>query len=261
MGMIAGLCALPFLPPLDPAAWKYLILSTPIHGLYFAFLLNAYAHGDLSHIYPIARGLSPLLVMLASHHLVGEILRAQDVVGIVMMSGGVIALALPQRSAEPGAAGHHWLATLFAMMAGVCIAAYIVVDGLGVRHSGPTFDQRVAYVAWLLVFGGPWLLGLALWLKPKTVALHLRKHWRRAAIAGVLSNGAYAITIYALALGPLSHVAALRETSVLFGALIGAVFLHERFGIVRLAAAVVIVLGLALMNGPTVFEPVRALSR
>src|SRR5215510_230786 len=67
MGMVAGLCALPFLPPLDPAAWKYLIISTPIHGLYFAFLLNAYAHGDLSHIYPIARGLSPLLVMAASH--------------------------------------------------------------------------------------------------------------------------------------------------------------------------------------------------
>ena len=201
--------------------------------------------------------------MLASHHLVGEILRPQDVIGIVMMSGGVIALALPQRSrsAEPGAAGHHWLVTLFAVLAGVCIAAYIVVDGLGVRHSGPTFHHRLAYVAWLLIFGGPWLLSLALWLKPKTVVSHLRKHWRRAAIAGVLSNGACAITIYALALGPLSHVAALRETSVLFGALIGAVFLHERFGLVRAAAAIVIVLGLVLMNGPTVFEPVRALAR
>ena len=115
--------------------------------------------------------------------------------------------------------------------------------------------------AWRFAQRQPWLLSFALWLKPRTVLLHLRGHWRGASSAGVLSNGAYAITIYALAVGPLSHVAALRETSVLFGALIGAVFLHERFGAVRVAAAVVIVMGLVLMNGPTVFEPVRALAR
>jgi drug/metabolite transporter (DMT)-like permease len=253
MGMIAGLCVLPFLPPLDDRAWKYLFISAPIHGLYFAFLLNAYAHGDLSHIYPIARGLSPLLVMAAAHHLIGEIMRPQDVIGIALLSGGVVALALPQRGAPKGQAGHHYLATLLAIGAGVCIAAYIIVDGLGIRHAGPTFHHRLAYIAWLLIFGGPWLLALALWLRPRAVWKHLRQHWWRGVVGGITSNGSYAIAIFALALGPMSHVAALRETSVLFGAIIGAVFLHERFGAIRIAAAVVIVLGLVLMNGPTVF--------
>jgi drug/metabolite transporter (DMT)-like permease len=149
--------------------------------------------------------------------------------------------------------GRHHLATLLAIGAGVCIAAYIVVDGLGVRRAGRTFHHRLAYIAWLLVFGGPWLLALALWLRPMAVWKHLRQHWWRGVVGGVTSNGSYTIAICALALGPMSHVAALRETSVLFGAIIGAALLHERFGAVRIAAAVVIVLGLVLMNGPTVF--------
>lgn len=255
IGMVLSLCALPFLPPIDSAAWKYLIVSTPIHGLYFAFLLNAYARGDLSHIYPIARGLSPLLVMAASHHLVGETQRPQDVAGIFMLSGGVIALAIPHRAATPAPAAEHRMATLFAVLAGLSIASYIVVDGLGVRSAGPTFGHRVAYIAWLLVLGGPWLLGVAFWLRPKAVLVHLRSHWWRGVVGGATCNGSYAIAVYALAMGPMSHVAALRETSVLFGALIGVVVLHERFGALRVVAAIVIVAGVVLMNGPAVFTP------
>jgi uncharacterized membrane protein len=88
IGLVMALCAMPFLPSLEPAAWKYLMVSVPIHLLYFTFLLRAYSYGDLSHIFPIARGVSPLLVLLASGHLTGEQLRPQGVAGVVLMSAG-----------------------------------------------------------------------------------------------------------------------------------------------------------------------------
>src|SRR5229473_545341 len=254
-GTAMGLCAVPFLPWIEPAAWKYLASSVLIHVLYYTFLLKAYSYGDLSHTYPIARGLGPLLVALVSGRVIGEHLRVQDIVGVVLLSLGLIALAMPLKRASGAAAGRHGLATLFAVLTGVTIAAYIIADGMGVRSAGPTLQHRLAYIAWLYVLDGPWLLLLAIWLRPAMVWSHLRTNWWRGAVGGVTSNVSYAIAIYALALGPMAHVAALRETSVLFGAVIGTLLLHERFGAQRVAAAFAIVAGLVLMNGPAVFMP------
>ena len=254
VGLAMALCAMPFLPSLEPAAWTYLMVSVPIHLLYFTFLLRAYSYGDLSHTFPIARGISPLLVLLASGHLTGEQLRPQGVAGVVLMSAGVIALALLKRPAAPTPAGRHGLATLFAILSGITIAAYIVVDGLGVRSAGPTPLHWLAYIVWLYVLEGPWLFLLAMCLRPDTIWPHLRAHWWRGAVGGVIANVSYGIAIFALALAPMAHVAALRETTVLFGALIGVLLLHEPFGTQRVAAAVVIVVGLVLLNGPTLFQ-------
>ena len=153
----------------------------------------------------------------------------------------------------PRPGSRHGLATLFAVLTGITIAAYIIADGLGVRAAGPTFEHRVAYIGWLAVIEGPWLLVLAIFLRPGTVWAHVRKTWTRGVIGGVIANLGYGIAIYALVLGPMAHVAALRETSVLFGALIGTLLLGEPFGGRRVAAAVVIVTGLVLMNGPQLF--------
>jgi drug/metabolite transporter (DMT)-like permease len=251
-GTVMGLCFVPFLPWIEPAAWKFMIASILIHILYYAFLLKAYAYGDLSHTYPIARGLGPLLVALVSGRLIGEHLRSQDILGVVLLSCGLVALAMPARAVEPRPGARHGLATLFASLTGVTIAGYIIADGLGVRHAGPGFEHRLAYIAWLAVLEGPWLLLLAVVLRPRTVWSHLRRTWWRGAIGGVVANVGYGIAIYALALGPMAHVAALRETSVLFGALIGTLLLGEPFGARRVGAAVVIVVGLVLMNGPQV---------
>ncbi|MFZ5781719.1 MAG: EamA family transporter [Pseudomonadota bacterium] len=251
-GTVMGLCLVPFLPPIEPAAWKYLALSVAIHVLYYVFLLKAYSYGDLSHTYPIARGLGPLLVALVSGRLVGEYLRPQDIAGVVLLSIGLVALAIPLKSAVPRPGGRHGLATLFAVLTGVTIAGYIIADGLGVRSAGPTFEHRLSYIAWLAVVEGPWLLVLAIILRPRTVWTHLRINWWRGVMGGVVANVGYGIAIYALVLGPMAHVAALRETSVLFGALMGTLLLGEPFGVRRVAAAAVIVGGLVLMNGPTV---------
>src|SRR5260370_31234213 len=104
MGVVLGLCAMPFLPSIEPAAWEYVIVSVPIHIPYFTFLLAAYSYGDLSHIYPIARGLSPLLVMLVSGSFIGERLRVQDVVGILLLSGGGSARGVSHAHVGPGPA-------------------------------------------------------------------------------------------------------------------------------------------------------------
>jgi drug/metabolite transporter (DMT)-like permease len=249
-GTVMGLCAVPFLPWIEPAAWKYLVASVAIHVLYYTFLLKAYSYGDLSHTYPIARGLGPLLVALVSGRFIGEHLRPQDIAGVLLLSFGLIALAMPLRNVVPKPGSRHGLATLFAVLTGFTIAAYIIADGLGVRSAGPTFQHRLSYIAWLCVVEGPWLLVLAVVLRPGTVWGHLRRTWWRGMIGGVIANVGYGIAIYALVLGPMAHIAALRETSVLFGALIGTLLLGEPFGRRRVAAAFVIVVGLALMNGP-----------
>ncbi len=252
-GTVMGLVAVPFLPMIEPAAWKFLATSVLVHVAYYTFLLKAYSYGDLSHTYPIARGLGPLLVALVSGQLIGEHLRAQDIVGVLLLSAGLVALALPLKGVVPAPGGRHGLATLFAVLTGVTIAAYIIADGMGVRAAGPTFEHRLAYIAWLCVAEGPWLLVLAIILRPRKVWSHLRLNWWRGAIGGVIANTGYGIAIYALVLGPMAHIAALRETSVLFGALMGTLLLGEPFGRRRVIAAAVIVSGLALMNGPRLF--------
>jgi drug/metabolite transporter (DMT)-like permease len=249
-GTLMGVLAVPFLPSIEPGAWKFLAISVIVHVAYYTFLLKAYSYGDLSHTYPIARGLGPLLVALVSGQLIGEHLRAQDIMGVLLLSGSLVALALPQRGAKPQPGGRHGLATLFAVLTGFTIASYIIADGFGVRAAGPDFSHRVAYIAWLCVLEGPWLLVLAIALRPGTVWSHLKRHWWKGMIGGVIANTGYGIAIYALVLGPMAHVAALRETSVLFGALMGTLLLGEPFGRRRVVAAVVIVSGLALMNGP-----------
>ena len=249
-GTVMGLVAVPFLPWIELAAWKFLATSVIVHVAYYTFLLKAYSYGDLSHTYPIARGMGPLLVALVSGQLIGEHLRVQVIVGVVLLSAGLVALAIPLRTVVPQPGSRHGLATLFSVLTGFTIAAYIIADGMGVRAAGPTFEHRLAYIAWLCVLEGPWLLVLAIVLRPQTVWSHLRRNWWRGMIGGVIANTGYGIAIYALVLGPMAHVAALRETSVLFGALIGTLLLGEPFGVRRVIAAAVIVCGLILMNGP-----------
>ncbi|MGE0422141.1 MAG: EamA family transporter [Reyranellaceae bacterium] len=259
MGALQGAILVPFLPMVDPAAWKWAAGSVTIHVFYYVFLLKAYAYGDLSHAYPIARGSGPLLVAVFSGRLLGEALRLQDVLGVILLSGGLIALALPDRregavtSATPEARRRHRLTTFFALLTGVTIALYIVADGLGVRAAGPSLEHKISYIAWLNLLEGPWLLLFAIWRRPRAVLGYLRGNWQRGVAGGLVAHGGYGIAIWALSQGPMAHVAALRETSVLFGALMGALLLGEGFGRRRIAAAAVIVAGLVLMNAPRLF--------
>jgi len=261
-GSIVSLPLVFFLPFPPKTAWLWLAASVAIHNFYYFFLLKAYATGDLSHTYPIARGLGPLLVAIFSGRLLGEYLRFQDGVGVALVSLAIIALAAPQRRLASGEVltgalrGKHRQATIYAVLTGVTIAGYLFSDGLGVRASGPTFEHKLSYIAWLNVCEGPWLIALALYLRPLSVAAYLRKGprgWWKGAVGGAIATLGYAIAIWALAAGPIAHVAAVRESSVLFAAAMGALLLGEPFGRLRIIAAGVIVAGLILMNGPTIF--------
>jgi len=134
-GTVMAAFVVPFVPVPNAAAWPYLLGSILAHNFYYFFLLRAYAHGDLSHVYPISRGIGPLLVAALSGRLAGEYLSTVEAVGIGLVSGGIASLALSRGWPRGG----EWRPLLYALGTGVAIASYTMVDGLGARASGDAF--------------------------------------------------------------------------------------------------------------------------
>ncbi|MCC7272681.1 MAG: EamA family transporter [Alphaproteobacteria bacterium] len=238
---VAGLLALPFVPAPAPDAWPWLAASVAIHVVYVVGLVGAYRHGDLSRVYPLARGCGPLLVALVAGRLVGEHLSNLQAAGLVLASLGIVGLAL-----EPGALGVGRRATGWALLTGLTIAGYTVTDGIGGRLSG----DPIGYTAWLFALHIPWIPLYALATRPAAVRAYARRNWARGTAGGLVSLASYGIAIWAMTAAPMALVAALRECSVLFGALIGALVLREAMGSRRIAAAVLVVLGQLMMNAP-----------
>jgi len=244
---LGSVVALPFmlwagLP--RPESWPFIATSLVIHiGYYFA-LAGAYQHGELGMTYPIMRGFAPLLVALGSSTLVGEVPTATSWVGIVGITVGVALVGL----AHPGEALHHRKALAFAFANAGIIAIYTFVDGLGVRRSG----DALAYVMVLFVLDG-WPYPLLVWLRRgregrREIVAYARRRWPLAALGGVASIGSYAIALWAMTRAPVASVAALRETSVLFAALLGTWLLKERFGLQRAAGTAVVVAGVMALR-------------
>lgn len=239
-GGLVGLAALPFVPPLAPAALPYLLVSVVLHTAYSFFLVRSYAAGDLSHVYPIARGLGPLLVAVFSASLVDERLGPRDAAGVLLVSGGILSLAFANGMPR----GATLQPTVYALATGLAIASYTLVDGLGVRST----PNPLSYVAWLSFLEGPWMLGLALLRRGVSLGPALRRSALRGAVGGVVATAGYGIVLFALTRGAMANVAALRETSVLFASMIGTVWLGEAFGRRRAVAAALVAGGLLLMN-------------
>jgi len=238
---LAALAALPFLPLPAAASWPFLVASALVHYLYYAALVAAYRHGDLSLAYPIARGSAPLLVAVGAWLFAGEGLSIGKWVGVLTISFGIMSLARPARqSANDG----EFKAIVFALLTGLTIASYSLADGLGVRSSGAAF----AYIAWLFVLSGLPMPFIVRWARGDESARLIRAHLKIGIFGGLISGLAYAIVIWAMSVAPIAMVISLRETSVLIAAAIGNLFLKEPFGPRRIAAAAVIVAGAAIMN-------------
>lgn len=236
--------ALPFatvVPPPEPAAWPYLATSVAVHLGYYAAVAGAYRAGDLSHGYPIMRGAAPLLVALVTWLWIGERLSAQAWSGILLICIGVLSLALVKDRRGRGASG---TATAWALGCAAIIAIYTLADGAGVRVAGGA--ER--YVVWLFLFMGlPFGLLVLAW-KPAALASHARAHWARGLAGATLSALSYGIALWAMTRAPVAVVAALRETSVIFAALIGALLLKEgRLGR-RLVGAAIVLAGLVALK-------------
>ncbi|WP_330175344.1 DMT family transporter [Streptomyces sp. NBC_01498] len=240
-GALIGAVAACFAPFPDAGAWPYLVASAVLHLGYQALLMRSFSLGDFGQMYPIARGTAPLLVTVLAAVFVGESLDRWQAAGVAVASAGLVGVALwGMRSA---AAKPRWPALVAALATGVSIAAYTVVDGVGVRESG----TPLGYIAWLMLLQGSLIPLYALYARRDGLLERLRPHARLGLLGAALSVGAYALVLWAQTRAPLAPIAALRESSIIVGAAIGAVFFKERFGTPRLAAAGLMVVGIGLM--------------
>ncbi|PSJ50507.1 DMT family transporter [Kumtagia ephedrae] len=240
MSFSGTLAALPFvfLQPLPAGpAWSYIGLSAVLQVAYTVFLVAAYRHGELGQIYPVVRGTVPLLVTLGGFLLAGEQIGPYQSAGVVLVALGIMSLSLGKGRAAASS-------ILLAAATGTIIAGYATVDAIGVRVAG---DSR-AYAAWVVVLYGVMLPAVVLMLRGRlTVDRRAPETWKALA-GGVVAVLAYGAVVAAFALGPAGPVAALRETSVVFAALIGGLFLGEALTPRRLIACVVVTIGAILIG-------------
>lgn len=237
--VVVGAAALLFVPMPAPAAWPYLAASALIHYAYFAFLFLSYRHGDLSQVYPIARGVAPLLVALGALALAGEMLPPAGWAGVIAVSLGIATLALGRN----GALKASRFAVLSALATGMMIASYSVVDGLGIRLS----QAPAGYIAWIFALELPIPISI-LWHRGARAGPLPRRTLAIGFVGGLLSVGAYALALYAKTIAPLAAVSAVRESSVIIAALIGVWLFGERPWQRRVVAALIVVLGVVLIG-------------
>ena len=233
------------------ASWPYLLASVAIHVFYNLLLMQCYRLGEFSQVYPLARGVSPLVVTILAAVFVHEHLAFFQVVGVVIVSAGLAFLVFGGRRAPAGGNGgvvppgqQSQGAFLAAVGTGLTIAAYTTVDGVGVRLSA----SPVGYIGWLIMLESLCVPLFALIRRREVLLKQPRRILLSGLAAGALSVLAYGLVLWAQTRGALAPIAALRETSVIFGAIIGTVIFREPFGRTRITATVLVVAGIVLLN-------------
>lgn len=238
--IVFAVATVPLVGPLPRAAWPYLLASTAFHAGYYWFLIRSYRLGDLSYVYPIARGTSPLLVALGSMALIGEIISRPEAISVGIIALGIMSLSLTVK-AKAIAEGK---ALMFAVGTGIFTAGYTLMDGIGARVSG----TAETYIVWLMLLGGLPTLLLAIGERGRALGPQVIAAWKPGALAGAVATAAYVIVIWASTLAPIALVSAIRETSMVFAALFGALFLGERFSWGRQFALAAMLLGVVLLR-------------
>jgi drug/metabolite transporter (DMT)-like permease len=217
----------------------YLVASIVLHTLYNLALMRSFRLGEFGQVYPMARGTSPLVVTVLAAAFVGEVPSPVQWVGVLAVSAGLGSLVFvggrPSRE--------EWPAITAALVTGLAIASYTTVDGIGVRRSG----SSGGYTAWLLLSECV-LIPLWVLVYRRDLFRQPRRVWLAGTGGGVISVTAYGLVLFAQTRGALAPVAALRETSIIFAALIATFFFHERFGRVRIVAAACVVAGILLLD-------------
>lgn len=229
-GLLA-LLALPFLPLPAPAAWPWLAGSAAVHILYFVFLAGAYRWGELSYVYPVMRGGGPMIVALTGVLAFREILQPAEWLGVALICAGILAFA---------SGAHDRRATLFAIANAFVIGAYTLIDAAGARASG----APVSYTFWFFVANGLVIFVLGLAQRGGVLPAYFLRHRLRALAGGACALGAYSIALWAMTRAPVALVAVLRETSVIFAAVIGVLVFREKMTRRRLIATGAVLAGL-----------------
>jgi drug/metabolite transporter (DMT)-like permease len=232
IGLVSALAA----PPIRAEAILWIVITAALHLPYTYFLARAYELGELSHVYTVARGLPPLLITALAAFTVGEIPTVSATAGIALMSIGILIVGM-----SPGA---HREGTIIAGAVAISIALYSISDGIGVRASG----SPLAYNGWVFFAVGVTTLAMALAVRGRATLPYIQANWRRAVIGGTLSFIAYGLVLWAMTFAPIAAVSAFRETSVIFAALIGMLFLGEAAGPRRLLGAAIVVAGAVVLK-------------
>jgi drug/metabolite transporter (DMT)-like permease len=251
-GSIAASVPLVVLAPFPlGACWPYLLGSVFIHVFYNLLLMRSYRYGQFGQVYPLARGISPLVVTVLAAAFAAERPAPPQIAGVLVVSCGLALLVLAGRRkglySAPGSrsgSAPGRAALIAAGATGLTIAAYTTVDGLGVRLSG----AATGYIGWLMLLESLCVPAWALARRRDVAVGTSRRVLVSGVTAGALSLLAYGLVLWAQTRGPLAPIAALRETSVIFGAIIGTVVFGEPFGRSRIAATVLVVLGVLLLS-------------
>jgi drug/metabolite transporter (DMT)-like permease len=236
--LIVGVIGLFFVGLPAAAHWPYLSLTTVVHTIYAALLVNAYRHGELSLTYPIARGTGPVIVALAAPFLLNEYLDGSDFSAVALIVTGILMIGL----AGAGGSLHERHAILLSLATGVAIACYTLIDAAGAR-AGPSPHT---YSAWLFVFTAIALLAVTGFIHRTATLTLIKPRLSRGISVGILSAIAYAIVLWAMTVAPAALVAAVRETSILFAALIGWGMLGEKITRLRWLGVALTVVGLVV---------------
>ena len=231
-----GLVAVP-----APAVWPFVVASAAVHIFYRAFLLKTYRYGDLSKSYPIARGTAPLYVACAGNLIGDDLLGFWGFASVILISLGIISLVF---SRSNGQLIRLDRGISYALLTGLLIAAYSTIDSRGVRLA----DTALGYIASLWLSECFLVPAYALTTRRALFIDAVRWHGGRGAMGGVLSGTAYALIIWAFSHASAAQVVALRETSVIFGAAIGAYILKEGFGPRRILSAATVALGVIALR-------------
>jgi drug/metabolite transporter (DMT)-like permease len=235
VGLMLGLVALPFVEWPSPASWKWLALTAAVMFAYYALLIRSYGAGDMSVVYPLARGLAPVLTTIAAFVVIGETLGTGQIVAVAMISLGIMALSF--------GAGASGAAVGFALATGVSVATYSFFAGLGVRTAGSV----LGFQAWLEIVTGCGMLCYGVVARRADLLGYARRHGTVGLFAGAVSVLGFLAYLLAARSLPLGPVTALRETSVIFGTVLGTIVLKEGFGPRRIGAALLVTLGIGLL--------------
>lgn len=220
-------------------AWPFIAVSAVVQTGYLILLTTSYKYGDFSQIYPLARGLAVLLIAVVATVFLAEHLDGSQLIGIGVVAGSLLALALVGKSSSR-------LGIVFAVLTGISIASYSLIDGVGVRQSG----SALGYVSWLFLLQGI-MIPIVCWVMAsdrKVFVREVRSSWKFGALGGMLSMLAYGIVVYAQSVAPLAMVSALRESSVLLAGVIGFLFFSERFSKTRMGLTAAAVTGIVVLQ-------------
>ena len=229
-----------FLPLPRPGSWLYLAASVLIHLAYYGFLVLAYRGGDLSLVYPIMRGTAPAFTALLATAVLSERLSWGGWAGVFLVSGGVLLLAAD----SPRSKGDRLAPVVFALLNAGVIVGYTLVDGVGARLSGNAFS----YTGWMLLLTGILVCAAAIAFRGRQVIDHVAAQWKKGTLGGGCTFASYSLALWAMTKAPIAPVAALRETSIIFSAILAVLFLKESISPLRYVSIVIVALGAVIIK-------------